>query len=46
VFVLGDNRDNSDDSRMQGGVPVDNILGRATVVWWAGDLGRINTPLR
>jgi signal peptidase I len=50
VFVLGDNRDNSDDSRMQGGVPLDNILGRATVVWWSGDLGRINarinTPVR
>lgn len=35
VFVLGDNRDNSNDSRSWGMVPVDNIKGRASVIWWS-----------
>lgn len=35
VFVLGDNRDNSNDSRYWGSVPFDNIKGRAGMIWWS-----------
>jgi signal peptidase I len=35
VFAMGDNRDNSHDSRFWGGVPLENIKGRALVVWWS-----------
>jgi signal peptidase I len=35
VFVLGDNRDNSNDSRYWGAVPFDNIKGRAGMIWWS-----------
>jgi signal peptidase I len=35
VFVLGDNRNNSHDSRYWGGVPLENIKGEALVVWWS-----------
>ena len=36
-FVMGDNRDNSSDSRIWGQVPADNIKGRAILVWWSSD---------
>jgi signal peptidase I len=35
VFVLGDNRDDSSDSRIWGPVPVDDIKGKATMIWWS-----------
>ncbi len=35
IFVMGDNRDNSYDSRMWGEVPMSYIKGRAMFVWWS-----------
>ncbi len=34
VFVLGDNRDHSNDSRSFGPVPIENIVGRAWLSYW------------
>ena len=37
VFVMGDNRDNSSDSRAFGVVSVDNIIGKEWVTYWPFD---------
>jgi signal peptidase I len=39
-FAMGDNRDNSKDSRVWGFVPYELIKGRALIVWWSRDPAR------
>ncbi|WP_010649347.1 signal peptidase I [Oceanobacillus massiliensis] len=37
VFVLGDNRGNSTDSRMLGVIPMEQIVGKTNLVYWPFD---------
>lgn len=49
VFVLADNRDKSADSRIEGPVPLSNVIGRPIIVYSVkegGDTSRVFTILR
>ena len=42
VFVMGDNRENSEDSRYFGPIDIDSIIGKALVTYWPwSDIGRV-----
>lgn len=45
VFVMGDNRDQSYDSRFIGPVPLSNLRGRPLYIYWSPDRSRIGRRL-
>ncbi len=46
VYILGDNRDNSADSRIIGSVPIENLEARPTFIYWSRDMSRIGLAVQ
>ena len=46
LFVLGDNRNNSQDSRYWGFVKVEKVKGKALYLYWAKNKSRIGMELK
>jgi signal peptidase I len=46
LFVLGDNRDNSQDSRFWGFVNIEKVKGKALYLYWAKNKSRIGMELK
>lgn len=44
LFVLGDNRNNSSDSHSWGMVPLENVIGKAEVVYWPPSEWKVLDP--
>jgi len=44
-FGLGDNRNNSEDSRYWGFIPMENVIGTPMIVYWSWDTGRPITDI-
>ncbi len=46
LFVMGDNRDRSNDSRYWGFVPTGNVAGKVTHIWFSRNADRIFTRVK
>ena len=46
VFLIGDWRDNSKDSRLFGTIMITDIIGKVTYIYWSSDMSRIGIEVK